>query len=58
MPVGLHIDMQNALKSKFKEEFVQINEELAKQKELTKQAEEEKEALAAEHEKKLAQIKE
>lgn len=54
MPVGLHIDMQNALKSKFKEEFVQINEELAKQKELTKQAEEEKEALAAEHEKKLA----
>ena len=22
LPVGLHIDMQNALKSKFKEEFV------------------------------------
>ena len=58
MNLGLHVDMQNALKEKFKAEFVQIQEELAKQKQLTQEAVEKRDKLVAEQESKVAEVKE
>ena len=58
MNLGLHVDMQNALKEKFKAEFVQIQEELAKQKQITKEALEKRDQLEAEQESKVAEVKE
>ena len=48
MNLGLHFDMQNALKEKFKEEFVLIQEELEKQKQIAKEAIEKKEQIETE----------
>ena len=58
MNLGLHVDMQNALKEKFKAEFVQIQEELAKQKQITIEALEKRDQLEAEQESKVAEVKE